>query len=219
MNDDLSNSNARANETAPLPCNGLGWEYARWFIILWWFYVLFSSGRSGGGYYKEKSFNELFRVDWDVSVAWPRPATPILFLCVFVTMFNPFLWIMWRFPFSGTDKLWAFGGEGWGKFIWILLTLAMLGTSVWLIGFPFISDGDGWELVEVDPSPPTPPTGSATPPATDEGPCDINPCKNKGTCKLDADKISFNCDCTEGWTGDTCDTPVNKNKDPPPDEG
>lgn len=35
-------------------------------------------------------------------------------------------------------------------------------------------------------------------------PCDSNPCKNGGTCTNNGE--TFTCDCTGGWTGNTCET-------------
>ena len=37
-------------------------------------------------------------------------------------------------------------------------------------------------------------------------PCDKveSPCKNEGVCEKDGDEVI--CQCTEDWTGDTCET-------------
>ncbi|XP_061178342.1 uncharacterized protein LOC133186981 [Saccostrea echinata] len=37
-------------------------------------------------------------------------------------------------------------------------------------------------------------------------PCDPNPCLNSGTCTVVGS--TFDCSCTTGWTGTTCDVPV-----------
>jgi hypothetical protein len=35
-------------------------------------------------------------------------------------------------------------------------------------------------------------------------PCDETPCKNDGECE-NVDKETFKCNCTEAWTGKTCE--------------
>ncbi|KAK6195701.1 hypothetical protein SNE40_001073 [Patella caerulea] len=37
--------------------------------------------------------------------------------------------------------------------------------------------------------------------------CNSDPCQNSGTCTQDGD--SFTCNCADGFTGETCETPVN----------
>jgi hypothetical protein len=34
--------------------------------------------------------------------------------------------------------------------------------------------------------------------------CDETPCKNDGECE-NVDKETFKCNCTEAWTGETCE--------------
>ncbi|XP_072039341.1 uncharacterized protein [Amphiura filiformis] len=38
-----------------------------------------------------------------------------------------------------------------------------------------------------------------------DDPCADNPCNNGGTCVTNADG-TYSCDCTDGWTGDNCET-------------
>ncbi|XP_062588681.1 fibropellin-1-like, partial [Saccostrea cucullata] len=41
---------------------------------------------------------------------------------------------------------------------------------------------------------------------TSSNPCDPNPCLNSGSCTVVGS--TFDCTCSTGWTGTTCDTPV-----------